>query len=49
MNNLGQRVKDIRLALNKTQEEFGAQIGIKKNSLVYPKRDTLCSELSWRW
>ena len=33
MNNLGQRVKDIRLALNKTQEEFGAQIGIKKNSL----------------
>lgn len=33
MNNLGQRVKDIRLTLNKTQEEFGAQIGIKKNSL----------------
>ena len=33
MNTLGKRVKEIRTALNKTQEEFGSQIGIKKNSL----------------
>ena len=33
MNNLGKRVKEIRNSLKKTQEEFGAQIGIKKNSL----------------
>ena len=33
MNTLGQRVKEIRTTLQKTQEEFGSQIGIKKNSL----------------
>lgn len=33
MSNLGKRVKEIRSALGKTQEEFGSQIGLKKNSL----------------
>lgn len=33
MTDLGKRVKKIRNELQMTQEEFGSQIGLKKNSL----------------